>query len=97
MLVGNYGYMSEYARDAAYQRTRTDANGQPVLEPAYGILNARLIYEPSARNYSVEVWGKNLTDELYVNGGFDTRDIWGYDFSIIGRSREVGVSLGFEF
>ena len=35
-------------------------NGNPVLEPAYGILNARFVYEPAARNYSVELWGKNL-------------------------------------
>jgi outer membrane receptor protein involved in Fe transport len=60
-------------------------------------LNARFVYEPSARNYSVELWGKNLTDELYVNGGFDTRDTWGYDFSIVGRSREIGVTLSFTF
>jgi iron complex outermembrane receptor protein len=97
MLVGNYGYMGDYARDAAYQRTLVDANGNPVLEPAYGIFNARFVYEPADRNFSVEVWGKNLTDELYINGGFDTRDTWGYDFAIVGRSREVGVSLGFEF
>ena len=96
-VVGNYGYTGEYARDAAYQRTQIDLNGNPVLEPAYGILNARVVYEPAARNYSVEVWGKNLLDELYVNGGFDTRDIWGYDFSIVGRSREVGVGLSFRF
>jgi outer membrane receptor protein involved in Fe transport len=97
MLVGNYGYTGDYARDAAYQRTQIDANGNPVLEPAYGILNARFVYEPAARNYSVEVWGKNLLDELYINGGFDTRDTWGYDFSIVGRSREVGASLSFRF
>ena len=97
LLVGNYGWRDDYARDAAYQRTFIDENGNPVLEPAYGILNARFVYEPAARNYSVELWGKNLTDELYVNGGFDTRDIWGYDFSIVGRAREVGVSLGFTF
>jgi iron complex outermembrane receptor protein len=97
MLVGNYGWMDDYARDAAYQRTRVDENGNPVLEPSYGIFNARLLFEPADRNYAVELWGKNLTDELYVNGGFDTRDIWGYDFAIIGRSREVGVSLSFVF
>ena len=96
-IVGNYGYTGPYARDAAYQRTLIDASGKPVLEPAYGILNARFVYEPAARNYSVEVWGKNLLDELYVNGGFDTRDTWGYDFSIVGRSRELGVGLGFKF
>jgi hypothetical protein len=62
VLLGNYGYTSEYARDAAYQRTL-------------------IVYEPAARNYSIEVWGKNLLDELYVNGGFGTRDIWGDDFN----------------
>jgi outer membrane receptor protein involved in Fe transport len=97
MLVGDYGYRGDYARDAAYQRTLIDADGRPVLEPAYGILNSRLVYEPAERNYSVELWGKNLTDELYVNGGFDTRDTWGYDFAIVGRSREIGVGLSFTF
>jgi outer membrane receptor protein involved in Fe transport len=97
LLVGNYGYRGDYARDAAYQRTLIDANGNPILEPGYGLFNARFVYEPADRNYSVELWGKNLTDEQYVNGGFDTRDTWGYDFSIIGRSREVGVGLSFTF
>jgi iron complex outermembrane receptor protein len=97
MLIGNYGYIGDYARDAAYQRTLVDENGNPVLEPGYGIFNARFLYEPAERNYSVELWGKNLTDELYVNGGFDTRDTWGYDFSIVGRSREIGVGLSFTF
>jgi outer membrane receptor protein involved in Fe transport len=68
-----------------------------VPEPAYGILNARFVYEPADRNFSVELWGKNLLDELYVNGGFDTRDTWGYDFAIVGRAREMGVSIAFTF
>jgi iron complex outermembrane receptor protein len=97
LLVGNYGYRGDYSRDAAYQRTLIDANGNPVLEQGYGIFNSRFVYEPAARNYSVELWGKNLTDEQYINGGFDTRDTWGYDFAIVGRAREVGVSLGFTF
>jgi iron complex outermembrane receptor protein len=97
LLVGNYGFTGDYARDSAYQRTLIDANGNPVLEPGYGIFNARFVYEPADRNYSLEVWGKNLLDELFINGGFDTRDIWGYDFSIVGRSREVGVGLSFTF
>jgi outer membrane receptor protein involved in Fe transport len=89
--------MGDYARDSAYQRTLVDANGNPILEPGYGILNARFVYEPADRNFAIEIWGKNLTDELYVNGGFDTRDTWGYDFAIVGRSREYGVGLSFTF
>jgi len=72
-------------------------NGNLYLEPAYGILNTRFVYEPAAGNYSVELWGKNLTDELYINGGFDTRENWGYDFSVVGRSREEGLGLSFAF
>ena len=97
MLVGDYGYRDDYARDSAYQRTLIDENGQPILEPGYGNLNARFVYEPPDRNFSVEIWGKNLTDELYVNGGFDTRDTWGYDFAIVGPSRETGVTIAFTF
>ena len=98
LLVGNYGYMGDYSRDAAYQRTLIDpVNGSRFWSRATAIFNTRFVYEPPARNFAVELWGKNLLDELYVNGGFDTRDTWGYDFSIVGRSREVGVGISFEF
>ena len=67
------------------------------MEPAYGILNARVVLEPDDGQWNLAFWGTNLTDEWYVNGGFDARNVWGYDFAIIGRPREVGVSLGFSF
>jgi outer membrane receptor protein involved in Fe transport len=96
-LVGNYGWRDEYTRDNANQRTPVDANGNYIYEPAYGLLNARVVYRPADANWSASLWGMNLTDEQYVNGGFDTRFVWGYDFSVIGRSREVGVSVNLEF
>jgi iron complex outermembrane receptor protein len=96
-LVGNYGWRDEYTRDNANQRTPVDASGNYVYEPAYGLLNARVVYRPADANWSASLWGMNLTDEQYVNGGFDTRFVWGYDFSVIGRSREVGVSVNLEF
>lgn len=96
-LVGNYGWRYEYTRDNANQRTPVDANGNYIYEPAYGLLNARVVYRPADANWSASLWGMNLTDEQYVNGGFDTRFVWGYDFSVIGRAREVGVSVNLEF
>jgi iron complex outermembrane receptor protein len=96
-VVGNYGWMDEYVRDAAHQRILIDANGNYVREPAYGILNARMVYEPAEGNWSLAVWGTNLGDEQYVNGGFDARQVWGYDFAVIGRPREVGASLSVRF
>jgi len=97
LLAGNYGWRDEYTRDAANQRTPVDANGNYIMEPSYGVLNARVVYTPSAGNWSATVWGTNLNDSQYVNGGFDTRFVWGYDFSVIGRAREVGVGLNVSF
>lgn len=97
LFVGNYGWMDEYVRDPANQRTPKDANGNTIFEPDYGILNARVRYSPPGAEWNLELWGRNLTDEFYVNGGFDTRTVWGYDFTVIGVSREVGISLGFQF
>jgi len=96
-LSGKYGWMGKYARDSAYQRTRVDANGNIIMEPSYGILNGRITYTPQAGNWDVSVWGNNLTDEQYINGGFDTRNVWGYDFSVIGRSREYGITANMSF
>jgi iron complex outermembrane receptor protein len=97
LIAGQYGWMGEYARDAANQRTPIDANGNHILEPSYGILNARVVYTTPAENVQLSLWGRNLTDEWYINGGFDTRTVWGYDFTIVGRSREVGLGLSFTF
>jgi iron complex outermembrane receptor protein len=94
---GNYGWRDEYVRDAAHQRILIDENGNYIMEPAYGILNSRVTYEPSDAKWSLALWGTNLTDEQYVNGGFDARQVWGYDFAVIGRPREVGLSANVRF
>jgi len=73
MFVGQYGWQDEYVRDPAAQRTPVDANGNFIMEPSYGILNGRLVYEPAGADWTVALWGRNLTDEYYINGGFDTR------------------------
>jgi iron complex outermembrane receptor protein len=96
-VTGNYGWRDEYVRDAAHQRILIDANGNYIMEPAYGILNSRVTYEPADANWSLALWGTNLTDEQYVNGGFDARQVWGYDFATIGRPREVGLSANVRF
>ena len=97
LFMGNYGWMDDYIRDAANQRIPPSDDGGIKMEPSYGILNARAVIEPADASWSLSFWGRNLTDEWYVNGGFDAREVWGYDFALIGRSREVGISLGFEF
>jgi hypothetical protein len=43
------------------------------------------------------LFGTNLTNEWYVNGGFDAGSIGGFDHGTVGRPREVGVGASFAF
>lgn len=62
----------------------------------YGLLNARFVYRPQDANWEVAVFGTNLTDERYMDGGFYS-PIWELDFSTVGRPREGGIELNVLF
>ena len=70
-------------------------DGSRKPEPAYGLLNARIVYQPANPAWQVALFGTNLTNEWYVNGGFDARFTGGYDLGTIGRPREIGASVRF--
>jgi iron complex outermembrane receptor protein len=92
---GDYGWMDEYQRDAAAQRQPVNPDGSDRSEPAYGLLNLRVRYTSADNSWSASLFGTNLTDERYVNGGFDARNPFGLDFIVVGRPREWGASLQF--
>jgi iron complex outermembrane receptor protein len=97
LLAGDYGWMDEYQRASANQFQNKNPDGSDKPEPSYGLLNARIVYESAAANWRLSVFGTNLTDEWYVNGGFNTGVDWGYDIATIGRPREIGLGLDFVF
>ena len=70
-----------------------DGSNNP--EPAYGLLNARIVYTAARANWRLSLFGTNLTNEWYVNGGFDLGPPWGYAPATIGRPREAGVGVQF--
>jgi iron complex outermembrane receptor protein len=62
----------------------------------WGIVNARLSYEPADGAWEFSVFGTNLTDEYMINSGF-FHGIWGFDFATVARPREAGASFNFRF
>jgi iron complex outermembrane receptor protein len=62
----------------------------------WGIVNARISYEPADGAWEVSLFGTNLTDEYMINSGF-FHGIWGFDFATVARPREVGTSFNFRF
>jgi len=97
LLRGDYGWMDEYERSVAAEYQRKNADGSNLPEPAYGLLNARIVYTPARANWQLSLFGTNLTNEWYVNGGFDLGFAWGYGPATIGRPRELGVGMRFTF
>jgi iron complex outermembrane receptor protein len=97
LVRGDYGWMDDYemAVAADFQRKNPDGSNRP--EPAYGLLNARIVYTPVHEHWRLSLFGTNLTDEWYVNGGFELGPAWGYAPALIGRPREVGVGIQFTF
>jgi len=96
LFAANYGWMDDYERNPQRQFQIKNPDGSTKREPAYGLLNARMIYSPAEHGWSVALFGTNLTNEWYVNGGnnFDFR--FGLDRATIGRPREVGIAFDFE-
>jgi iron complex outermembrane receptor protein len=96
-FASSYGWMNDYERVAANDIQSRNSDGSRRPEPAYGIWNARIDYRPSNRNWRLSLFGTNLTDEWYVNGGIDIGLYEGYDFGTIGRPREVGLGAQIVF
>ena len=72
------------------------ARQTPKPEHAYGILNGRLAYTTPNGKWNLALYGKNLTDTHYVDGGFVSAGL-GLDLVTVGPPREFGFTLGFNF
>lgn len=84
----DYGWMDDYerSREIRFQAT----------QEAFGLLNARMVYEPPAQNWRLSVFGTNLSDEKYLNSGM-VSGAFSVDAATVGRPREVGASLQIRF
>lgn len=87
---GDYGWQSSYERDPSVFRQREEP------EPSYGLLNLQIRYTAPDENWSLAVWGSNLTNEHYVDGGFVSAGV-GVSLDTIGPPREYGVKLEYNF
>jgi len=99
----DYSYTDNFWRSLPFLRMDWygPKNGGPVpggIDESgdWGTINARLTYEPADGNYSVSVFGTNITDEYMLNSGF-FHGIWGYNFATVSRPAEYGASLTVRF
>ena len=103
VLTGNlifrvdYGWVDEY-----YLLT---ANGPNLLDgneaPSYKFVNARVslddIHGPGDTTFSISLWGKNLTDELWYTSGYDLTDGLGFAAKATNPPRTYGMDFTVHF
>jgi iron complex outermembrane receptor protein len=70
------------------------ATDNVAKEPSYGLVDGRITIGPEDRTWSVAVWGKNLTDELYrVN----IIPFFGDEISQFGPPRTYGIDVTLKY
>jgi iron complex outermembrane receptor protein len=62
--------------------------------PAYWLFNGRITYRRG--NYSVSIWGKNLTDKFYYTYGLNI-SVFGLDYMNRGQPRTFGIEATAKF
>ena len=72
-------------------------NHPALTDGAHFVLNARLSYAMAGGRWEVAVWGKNLTDKVVVDSGFDLSGTNGSMPLAIEPPRWIGGSVSYRF
>ncbi len=86
---GDYSYQSSQALDPA--------NTAALIQDGYGLLGGRIILSPESENWEVALYGTNLTNELYLQGGLTTLDSFGIVEGTYGLPAEWGIATKLKF
>jgi iron complex outermembrane receptor protein len=88
-----------FGADAAYRSKvyPTVSSSEVLAQDAYTLIDAFVRWTDSNDRFSVELGGKNLTDERYVEQGFDLSDSLGYQLAYFGAPRTVRLTAGVRF
>jgi iron complex outermembrane receptor protein len=73
-------------------------NFAETRSPAHSDLNARIAFAPESGRRTIAVYGKNLTDETYLENGFYPNGGLGAQVLVVpSRPREIGLSFKLAF
>jgi iron complex outermembrane receptor protein len=92
--LGSWGKALNFRANYTWQSDMFWATDNIAKEPSYGLLDLRIGLAPEGAPWSVAIWGKNVTDELYrVN----IISFFGEEVSQFGPPRTYGMDVTFKF
>ena len=85
----DYGCQDDYV-------TANGASNQ-IIADGYGLLSSHVTYAPANADWDIALFGTNLTDEFYQTGGFFIPVPLFMEQFTVGRPREIGLTVRFNF
>ena len=79
------------------KQASTASNVDSLIVPSYGLLNAQVEFRSADNRWSIAAFATNLADKEYVTGGLNLLALVGNLRWDMGRPRELGVRLRFNF
>ena len=73
------------------------ANTASLRQDGYTLVDASIAYETEDGRWRFTAYGQNLTDEIYINGGFADLVDQGYAEVAVARPREYGLTVEFRY
>ena len=98
--VGELGRLTGHVDYVRKSRIEYDYSNSPlVAQSPYGLLNARLTWQPVNPRLSLYAFGTNLTDTHYATGGIDDGPggSLGEVVKLMGAPREWGLGATYRF
>ena len=78
-----------YRSDIEFLPASTPFTGEDDV----GLWNTRMVYEPADQNWKVTLWGRNLSDNIYITQSLDFTGFTGYAGGGFSVGREYGVTF----
>lgn len=98
-LTGSYTHELEAGKiDASLSLYYTDRYpwelGYRVFTDSYATLNGQIAFTPAGSNFTITVFGRNLTNTWYLQSLVESANS---DMSVSSAPREIGMSVGYKF
>jgi iron complex outermembrane receptor protein len=75
----------------------TGVDSSSVYIPGYGLLSARVIYQPADSHWNAQVFGTNLTDKFYRLDGYNIAADGNLNLGSVGLPRMWGATFNYKF
>jgi len=88
-----------FGADASYRSKTwpTVSSSEVLAQDGYTLVDAFVRWSDRDDHLFAQLGGKNLTDERYIEHGFDLSDSLGYQLAYFGAPRTVRLTVGFTF